>query len=198
MAGFVDRMVGAAKLDVNIYEEVEADTSATMQAMTVVILTAISAGVGQYASDGLPGLIGGAIGQLIAWCVWAFAAYIIGTKILPEPGTSSNMGELLRTIGFASSPGVLYVVAFAPAAVMPNLAGGALTVLLALGIWIWQLAAWVVAVRQALDYTSTGRAVAVCVISFIAYAIAAVFVLFLIGILLVALGLAVGAAGGTG
>ncbi|MGH9788825.1 MAG: YIP1 family protein [Candidatus Acidiferrales bacterium] len=198
MAGFVDRMVGAAKLDVNIYEEVEADTSATMQAMTVVILTAVSAGVGQYASDGLPGLIGGAIGQLIAWCVWAFAAYIIGTKILPEPGTSSNMGELLRTIGFASSPGVLYVVAFAPVAVMPNLVGGALTVLLALGIWIWQLVAWVVAVRQALDYKSTGRAVAVCVISFIAYVVAAAIVLFILGVILVALGLAAGAAAGTG
>ena len=198
MAGFVDRMVGAAKLDVNIYEEVEADASATTQAMTVVVLTAISAGAGQFASDGAPGLIGGMIGQLIAWFVWALAAYIIGTKILPEPGTSSNMGELLRTIGFASSPGILYVVAVAPMAVMPGLAGTALTVLLTLAIWIWQLVAWVVAVRQALDYTSTLRAVAVCVISFIAYVIAAGIALFIIGIILVALGLAVGAAAGTG
>ena len=198
MAGFVDRMVGAAKLDVNIYEEVEADTSATTQAMTVVVLTAISAGVGQFASEGAPGLIGGMIGQLIAWCVWAFATYIVGTKILPEPGTSSNMGELLRTIGFASSPGILYVVAVAPMAVMPGMAGTALTVLLTLAIWIWQLVAWVVAVRQALDYTSTLRAVAVCAISFIAYVIAAGVALFIIGIILVALGLAAGAAAGTG
>jgi len=198
MASFVDRMIGAAKLDVNIYEEVEADTSATGQAMTVVVLTAVSAGVGQFASEGIPGLIGGIIGQLVAWFVWAFAAYIIGTKLLPEPGTSSNMGELLRTIGFASSPGILLVVALAPMAMMPNLAGIALTVLLALGIWIWQLVAWVVAVRQALDYTSTGRAIAVCVLSFIVYIVALVAVIVVLAILLVALGIAAGAAGGMG
>jgi hypothetical protein len=184
VAGFVERMVGAARLDANTYEEVEADTGATFQAFGVVVLTAVAYGLSQFAREGVPGLIFGLLVQLISWFIWALAAFVLGTRLLPEPETKSDMGELLRTIGFASSPGILYIVAGLP---VP-----ALRYLTLLVVWIWSLAAWVVAVRQALDYKSTGRAVAVCAMSIVIYIVALFLVGIAIGILLLSLGLAVG------
>lgn len=173
MASFSERIIGAAKLDVRIYEEVEADKGALGQAMSVVVLQSIAAGIGAIGREGLFGLIGGIIGALIGWFLWAFVIYLIGTKVLPEPQTRSDMGELLRTIGFASAPGLLLVLGVIPI----------LGPLASLGISIWMLVAMVVAVRQALDYKSTGRAVGVCLLGWLAYVFVAVALGILFGVL---------------
>ncbi len=99
----------------------------------------------------------GTIGALTGWYVWAYLTYFIGTKFLPEPQTEADLGELLRTIGFSSSPGLIRVFG-----IIPGLAGP-----LFLVASIWMLVAMVIAVRQALDYESTSRAVGVCVIGWI-------------------------------
>ncbi len=157
MATFGQRMMGAAKLDVRTYEEVEADASALPQAMAVVVLSSIALGLGSIAQRGLVGLVTGTIGDLFAWFIWALLTYLIGTKLLPEPQTSSSIGELLRTIGFAASPGVLRIFGAIPG----------IGRLILLVISIWMLVAMVVAVRQALDYKSTWRAIGVCLIGWI-------------------------------
>ena len=172
MASFSERVIGAAKLDVRIYEEVEADTGALGQAMSVVVLQSIAAGIGAIGREGLPGLIGGIIGGLIGWFLWAFVIYLIGTKVLPEPQTRSDMGELLRTIGFASAPGLLLVLGAIPI----------LGDLVSLGVSIWMLVAMVVAVRQALDFKSTGRAVGVCLLGWVAYVFVVVALRILLGV----------------
>ena len=110
MSTFAERMIGAAKLDVPTYEEVEADTTATTQAMAVVVLSSIAQGIGFLTQGGGSGFVFGAIGALLGWIIWAFLVYIIGTKILPEPQTRSDLGELLRTTGFAASPGLLLLL----------------------------------------------------------------------------------------
>jgi len=161
MASLMDRMIRAAKLDVHLYEEVEADTGAMGQAMGVVVLSSVAAGIGSIARGGLGGILMGTIAALIGWYVWAYLTYFIGTKLLPEPQTKANHGELLRTIGFSSSPGLIRVLG-----VIPGLAP---LVFLASGIWM--LVAMIIAVRQALDYTSTLRAVGVCLIGWIVQAI---------------------------
>ncbi len=152
---FVERMIGAAKLDVRVYEEVEADRSATPQALAVVVLAAAAGGIG--AGAGLRGLVLGSVLGLVGWAVWAWLIYIIGTRWLPEPDTHADTGELLRTIGFATSPGLLRVVGFVP------ILGPLVTVVTA----VWTLVTMVIAVRQALDYRSTGRAVGVCLIGWL-------------------------------
>jgi len=157
MTSFTDRIIRAAKLDVNLYEEVEADREAMPQAITVVVLSSVAAGIGSIAQVGLAGLLIGAITSLLGWLFWAWLTYMIGTKLLPEPQTRSDMGELLRTIGFSSSPGLIRVLG-----IIPGL--GAMVQLAAL---VWMLAAMVIAVRQALDYTSTWRAVGVCCIGWV-------------------------------
>jgi len=154
MANFQERIIRAAKLDVNLYEEVEADKTAMGQAMGVVVLSSIAAGIGTIARGGLGGIFMGTIAALIGWYVWAYLTYFIGTKWLPEPQTRADLGELLRTIGFSSSPGLIRVLG-----IIPGVGG-----LVFLGASIWMLVAMVIAVRQALDYKSTGRAVGVCVI----------------------------------
>ena len=157
MSLFTDRMIRSAKLDVNVYEEVEADKSAMAQAMWVVVLSSVAAGIGSIGTTGISGLLIGTIVALIGWFVWAFITYFVGTKILPEPETSADYGELLRTIGFSSSPGIIRILAIIPVLgwVINIIAG------------IWMLVAMVIAVRQALDYKSTGRAVGVCLIGWI-------------------------------
>jgi hypothetical protein len=157
MEGLAKRMVRAAKLDSSLYEEVEADRGALGQATAVVFLASLAAGVGVSSTDGLAGLVFGTVSALAGWYVWAFLTYWVGTRFLPEPQTSADYGELLRTIGFSSAPGVIRA-----AGVMPGL-----TAPIFFAASIWMLAAMVIAVRQALDYTGTLRAVAVCAIGWI-------------------------------
>lgn len=154
MSGFVDRIVRASKLDASLYEEVEHDRDALRQAMTVVVLSSIAGGIGLSQNVGLAGMLLRILVALAGWYVWAALAYFIGTRLLPEPQTKSEMGEMLRTIGFSSAPGLIRVLG-----VIPNLAS--ITVFASS---IWMFAAMVVAVRQALDYQSTLRAVTVCLI----------------------------------
>ena len=172
MASFTERMMGAAKLDVHTYEEVEADTTAMGQAMGVVVLSAVAAGIGTAGRGGAMGVLGVSVGALIGWFIWAGLTYLIGTKVLPEPQTKSDMGELLRTIGFSASPGIARVLGIIPF----------LGPLIMFAASIWMLVAMVVAVRQALDYRSTGRAVGVCLIGFIAYLAVVIMVRVVFGI----------------
>ncbi len=152
---FVYRMIRAAKLDVQLYEEVEADKTALGQALGVVVLSNLAAGIGTI------GLVGGyraiPLGVILAiggWFIWAFLTYWIGTRLLPEPQTQADWGQLLRTTGFSSSPGLIRVLG-----ILPGLTGFVFLVAA-----VWMLVSMVIAVRQALDYKSTWRAVGVCLI----------------------------------
>ncbi|NIO03123.1 MAG: hypothetical protein GTN74_00520 [Proteobacteria bacterium] len=157
MDSFMNRIVRAAKLDTSVYEEVEADKGAMGQAMGIVILSGIAAGIGTASRGGLSGILTGTILALVGWYLWAYLTYFVGTKLLPEPQTKADPGELLRTIGFSSSPGLIRVLA-----VIPGFSG-----LVFLVASIWMLIAMVIAVRQALDYKSTFRAGGVCAIGWI-------------------------------
>lgn len=157
MGNFINRMVRAAKLDVQLYEEVEADQTAMGQAMGVVVLSSIAAGIGSPRMLGLGGMLISAIAALIGWYIWAYMTYFIGTKFLPEPQTRADHGELLRTIGFSSSPGLIRALGIIPG----------LAVIVFPFAAVWMLVAMVIAVRQALDYQSTFRAVGVCVIGWV-------------------------------
>lgn len=167
----VDRMIRAAKLDANLYEEVEADKGAMGQAMTVVIISSVAAGLGSIAQGGIVGILMGTVSALAGWFIWAYLTYLIGTKLLPEPQTRADHGELLRTIGFSSSPGLIRVLC-----IIPGLSGIVLFI-----TSIWMLVAMVIAVRQALDYTSTLRAVGVCIIGWIIQAVLMVLLFSFMG-----------------
>ncbi len=155
MQTFVQRVRGAASLDPLTYEEVEADRRATLQAVAVVVLASVAGGIG------LPGpgarsawnVAVGAVGALVGWGAWAVLTNVIGTRFMPESQTRASVGELMRTLGFAAAPGLLRICGAIPG----------LGVFLYWFTSVWMLVAMVVAVRQALDYTSTARAFGVCV-----------------------------------
>ena len=170
MANFGNRIIRAAKLDVALYEEVEADKSSLGQAMGVVILSSIAAGIGSTSAGILEMLIGVVV-ALAGWYIWAYLTYFIGTKLLPESQTKADHGELLRTIGFSSSPGLIRVLGVVP--VMREI-----VFLIAA---IWMLVAMVIAVRQALDYTGTLRAIGVCGIGWIIQAVMFGLLFFVFG-----------------
>ena len=167
---FVNRIVRACKLDVSVYEEVEADKSATLQAALVVVLSTLAAGVGAL-SLGASNFLMAPILSLISWYIWAYLIYFIGVKLFPEPSTKSDHGELLRPIGFSSSPGLISVFGVTQELMSITFIGAA----------IWMLIAMIIAVRQALDYQSTWRAIGVVVIGFLVQAIVLIMFLRIFG-----------------
>ena len=173
MTTFAHRLIGAAVLDVDTYEEVEADRTATAQAFVVVLASSLATGIGATGFGGRPvGPVGDilliSIAALMGWAGWALLIFQIGGRLLPEPDTRVDVPELLRTIGFASTPGLLRVFGVYRELTIPVFA---LTT-------VWMLVAMIVAVRQALDFTSTMRAIAVCILGWL-----------LAGLIVVAIGL---------
>ncbi len=154
-ASMIDRMIRAARLEPQVYEEVEHDQSATGQAMLIVVMGAVAAGIGAL-YGGVIGLIVAVIAALIGWAAYAFIAYWVGTKFFKGPHTEATWGQLLRTLGFASSPRLLLVLAVIPA----------VGFFLGFVVFLWMLATTVVAIRQALDF-DTWRAIATAVISWL-------------------------------
>ena len=161
----IERMVGAARLDSATYEEVEADRGATGQALLIVILVTVASVVGTLLAgedvDVVRAIVVGIIRGLVGWALWALLTMLIGTTILKTQQTESNWGELARTTGFAQTPALLNIFLFIPAV-------GGLIVLIA---FVWSIVAMVIGVRQALDYTSTWRAVFVVLIAAIPWLI---------------------------
>lgn len=156
---FTERLVGAALLNSRVYEDVEADRGATGQAAAVVLMASVAAGIGLWGL-GVPdprAFASHVIGALVGWVAWGALTYLIGTRLLPEAQTRADVGELLRTIAFASSPGLLRVFG-----VIPFLGW-----LIYMVTSVWMLLAMVVAVRQALDYKSTARAISVCIVGWV-------------------------------
>jgi hypothetical protein len=166
------RMVRASKLDAQLYEEVESDTGAMLQAVTIVILSSIAAGIGTFTTQGAQGILVNTVTALAGWFFWSFLTYLIGTKLTPEPWTSADYGQLLRTIGFASSPGVIRILG-----IIPVIGPGIFLI-----ATVWTVVAMVIAVRQALDYSTTMRAVLVVVIGWVVQAVLLALILFLVRI----------------
>ena len=171
----IGRMLGAARLSSDTYEEVERDRGATLQALAIVILVTIASLVGELLRgediEVVSAVIVGIIGGVVSWALWALVTWIVGSTILKTEHTEANWGQLARCTGFAQTPRLLNVFAFVP------VAGG----LILLVAFLWSFVAMMVAVRQALDYTSTWRAFFVILISFIPVIVVNVIVFLIIG-----------------
>lgn len=159
MTSFSSRFIGAALLRKEAYEDVEADPAAVWQATVTVLLSAFAAGIGSFGMvAGQPAVLAViAVLALGIWVLWAYLAYEIGARLMPTPVTRADVGQLLRTMGFASAPGTLRIFGLVP---------GTTTAVFAI-TELWMLIAMVVAVRQALDYTSTTRAALVCALGWV-------------------------------
>lgn len=166
MSSFTERMMGAAALNIATYEEVEHDRTATLQAAGVVALVAVASVIGAMGS-GTEGMVGALVGALASWAVWSAVTYYVGTRMF---GGTADWGEMARTIGFAQTPGLLAIFAFIP------ILGWLIRIVAAL----WMLACVIVAIRQALDFT-TGRAIGTAVLGFVVLVVIQVAVGILLG-----------------
>jgi hypothetical protein len=153
------RLVGVLKLDPAAFEDVERDQRANTQALTIVILASLAAGLGAGLSVGLGGLVRGTIGAVAGWVMWAGVTYLLGTRLWPESETRTDMGELLRVIGFSYAPHFFSIFGVLP------IVGS----LIRIAVTLWLLATTVVAVRQALDYRSTFHAFRVVVVGWLIF-----------------------------
>lgn len=159
MASLAERMVGAMKADVKTFQEIEADPNAIGQAVTVIVIAGVASLIGNIFRAGLMIGILSLIVSLIGYALFAFLVVIIGTKVMPEPSTKADFQEGFRVLGFTASPGVFNVLAIIP------FLGPLLSFLIA----IWMLVIAVIATREVLDYSNTGRAVIVCIIAMLVY-----------------------------
>jgi len=150
----LENMWRAAKLDKDFYNTVEADASFTVQAFVVVVLVGAALGIGEalsFRGSGLFGSIAGSIvGVVVGWIVWAALTAWVGTRIFR--GTT-DVGEMLRVLGFASAPLVLGLIPFL------GLVGA-----------VWALVAAVVAIREGLDF-DTGRAIGTLILGWIGWVV---------------------------
>jgi len=162
----VDRMIGAAKLDVPTYEEVEHNESLTAQAAMVVAIAAVARAIGGLDGGGAQ-ILSGLMTALSMWIVWAGITYLIGDRLL---GGTATWGELLRTLGFAQAPGVLAIIGVI----------GPLSGVTEIVLSIWLLVTGIVAIRQALDF-STGKAILTAVLGWLAAMTVAVLIALTIG-----------------
>jgi hypothetical protein len=153
----IGRMIRAARLDLRLYAEVEADATATGQAASVVLLAAFAGGI-NFPGAPFSILFGGLLAALVGWLLFAYVIYLIGAKLLPEPETKADFGALLRAMGFANAPGVLKLLGIVPE----------LRLLVFFVAMVWVLVATVTAVRHALSYSSSWRAIGVCAIPLLA------------------------------
>ena len=167
MATLGQRMAGAMTADVRTFEEIEKDPAALGQAVTVIVIAALAAFLGNIFRHGLGGGLAGLIVTLIGYAVWTGIVILVGTKLMPEPSTRADFAEGFRVIGFAASPGVFNILAIIPF----------LGWLISFIVSLWMLVIMVVAVRSVLDYTSTARAVVVCLIGLAVYCILYVMIL---------------------
>jgi len=158
MKNLFGRMIAAARLDVPTYEQVESDPTSTAGAVFIVVIASIAATIGSGARD-LASVIAGIFVLLLTWTVWVVLTYFIGTRLLPSPQTHASLGEVFRTTGFSASPGVLRIFGILPTIGLP----------IFIGITIWMLLTFVIAIRQALDYTSSVRALAVCILGWLVH-----------------------------
>ncbi len=168
----IQRMIRAARLEADFYEMVEADASYTREALIVVLVASLASGIGAGIRYGgvLP-VLTDVVSGLVAWVVWSAVTLWIGTTVTRGPETRSDMGEMLRCLGYSYSPRVLAFFAFLPAV------GGWVT-----GISIvWQLVAGIVAIRQALDF-GTGRAVITVILGWFVMMLVTVVIGLLFGI----------------
>ena len=156
MAQIADRMIRAAKLDASLYDEIARDETTMGEAVTVVLIAAAAAGLGA-ALAGPIGLIGGAVVALVGWFVQAVLAYYVGTKMIPDSDTRTDLSSVLRVTGYASAPGVIAALGFIPVlGTMAMFAAG-----------LWQLAAFIVAIRVVMNFDGNGKAVMVVLIGWV-------------------------------
>lgn len=157
MASFGERVIGAMRLDGNTFEEIERDPTAIGQAAGVIVLASVSTALGNIFWGGISGIMTSTIISLIQYAVWAVMVWVIGTKLMPDPATKADLPETFRVIGFAAAPGILGIVTIIPI----------LGWLILFVLWLWSIAAMVVAVKHVLDYSDYVKPAIVVVIAFV-------------------------------
>ena len=157
MASLGERMVGAMRADVKTFQEIEADPSAIGQAVTVIVIAGVASLIGNIFRLGVFLGMMNLVVSLAGYALWSLLVVLIGTKLMPEPATKADFNEAFRVVGFTASPGVFNVLAIIPF----------LGPMISFFISLWMIVIGVIAVREVLDYSNTGRAIIVCLIAMV-------------------------------
>lgn len=166
----IDKMIRAARLDRTLYNEVESNENETSNALIVVVLAALAAGLGSmfFSANPIMSLLGGLLSTIAGWIVSAFLIYFVGTRVY---GATATVGEVMRTTGYAQSVGILSILTAIPVVGW----------ILAPVIWIWSMVATYVGVKEALDLDTT-KTIITIVLAIIAWIIIAIILGTIFGV----------------
>jgi hypothetical protein len=165
---FLNRIYRSAKIDPEVFDEVQKDKNATVAAGIVVILSSLAAGIGASHLGAVNFFLAPVL-SLVTWFVWAYIVYFVGVKLFPDTKTKTTHLSLLRSIGFSSAPGMIRIFGFSEDLMPVTFIGSA----------FWMLACMVVAVKQTLNYKSLWKALGVVIIAWFVQAFALIFILSL-------------------
>ena len=160
MSTLTQRLIGTACLDSQSYEEIEADHHVNVQAIAIVLISSVAASIGAGIKS-MEDTLFLLVFAVANWIIWVLLTLFIGTKLLPQRETRSDFGEIFRTTAFSSAPGVFRILGLVPV----------IGWYLFIGATIWMLLTFVIAIRQALDFESTGRALAVSLLGWLIYGV---------------------------
>ncbi len=116
------RMKKACRLDQQGVLELKTDTTATGQAIAVLVLAALAYGIGYTAQTqfqrhdlSIYGIIVGSLANVVTVCfaafVWSATTFLVGTKLFQG---RTSYWELARPLFFASSPFLLFLLIIVP------------------------------------------------------------------------------------
>jgi Yip1 domain len=170
---FVDRLIGAARLDSATYDEIDRNHSANAQAFLVIVLSGIAAGIGSFGGYWLLWIFIGPVAGIFGLAISAYCVHFVGTKLLATGTPVATQDGVMRTLAFASAVGILAILGLVP--VFGMLIGYLLS--------IWSLLAAVVAIRQSFQVT-TGRAIATLLVTILMMSVVAFIGLVLLAMIL--------------
>jgi hypothetical protein len=170
---YLNRFLGAALLDVKLYQEVAAEPRFLNQAWITVLIYAMLAAWGSFGRAGAVGSNIGMITAVIGWYVWAFSTYFCATRWFRETSAEVERGDrktVIRVMGFACAPGAIRILGLLPG----------MGILVFVGATIWMIVAATIALKVAFNFESTARAAGACIIGWIIGAIAQGFLMVML------------------
>jgi len=151
-----NRAMRASLLDRELYKEVEEDTSLDREALMIVVIVSVASGIAAFITSLYRQQIGTAVLGLIVpsvvgianYYIWAYVTQFIAINMYES---ETDIGELLRVLGYASVPRLISLFGFIPClGPVLSFAGG-----------IWALAAGYIGIQEALDLDTTDTVVTV-------------------------------------
>ena len=175
MQALFQRMLRAARMDAQLFEEIVSDPTLQGQSVWVVAIFAMATAFGTFTLISGTAVNIGLLTTMIGWYIWAFSVFYIGTRILKGDSAPPDRKTIMRVMAFACAPGIFRLLGLIPKT----------TTLVFIVTSLWMLATAVFGLKKVFPQRSTFKISVVTVVTWIG---ATLFQFILIATLLAVFG----------